>query len=345
MHGPGLSTALYTPVVTSTLKQMVTGFQFVGHGVDDLATGCQPFMVTYAGNASNVQALEVASLENLLAQGEQSATLSDIRTLLEKEKVRVPQGHHRSHHHRRTVRRPVPNYTPRGGVGPPNPFVETLWALFLGMQNSGPFITEKYWQVIVDTPRVAPVYFAGILRGVQVEVYVYLHSVAVNVAVSHEGVALPDFRPLISNLKKGSFHCSSKWVQIPEEYMAQTCANAGTPGVGSTRAPGTVSTAASSGASTRTGVSSLTADTRAAPAARVANPAPDAEFSNIVVCPGRFDQFCVTIDHHPTTRGLSSVCHGGFEVDALRTADDAALIGPSHPPANAHDFWPFVGNM
>ena len=42
----GLSTALYTPVVNATLKQMVSGFQFVGHGVDDLSTGCQPFLVS-----------------------------------------------------------------------------------------------------------------------------------------------------------------------------------------------------------------------------------------------------------------------------------------------------------
>ena len=57
---------------------MITGFQFVGHGADDLNTGCQPYMVSYAGNAHNVQALEKASITDLLAQGEQSATLTDI---------------------------------------------------------------------------------------------------------------------------------------------------------------------------------------------------------------------------------------------------------------------------
>ena len=74
----GLSTALYTPVVTAGLKQMITGFQFVGHGADDLNTGCQPYMVSYAGNAHNVQAIETASITDLLAQGEQRATLTDI---------------------------------------------------------------------------------------------------------------------------------------------------------------------------------------------------------------------------------------------------------------------------
>ena len=44
-----LSTELYVPVVTTSLKQMITRFQFMGHSTDHLATGCQPFMVAYAG--------------------------------------------------------------------------------------------------------------------------------------------------------------------------------------------------------------------------------------------------------------------------------------------------------
>lgn len=35
----GLSTDIYTPVVTAGLKQMIVGMQFVGHGVDNLRTG------------------------------------------------------------------------------------------------------------------------------------------------------------------------------------------------------------------------------------------------------------------------------------------------------------------
>ena len=50
----GLATELYTPVVTAALKQMIVSFQFVGHGVDDLATGCQPFLVTYTGSANQL---------------------------------------------------------------------------------------------------------------------------------------------------------------------------------------------------------------------------------------------------------------------------------------------------
>jgi hypothetical protein len=32
----GLGTALFTPIITTGLKQMIIGFMFVGHGVDDL---------------------------------------------------------------------------------------------------------------------------------------------------------------------------------------------------------------------------------------------------------------------------------------------------------------------
>lgn len=45
----GMSTQLYVPVVTTTVKQMVVGFQFAGNGPDNLATGCQPFLTSYAG--------------------------------------------------------------------------------------------------------------------------------------------------------------------------------------------------------------------------------------------------------------------------------------------------------
>lgn len=80
-----LATDIYVPVVTTALKQMITGFQFVGHGVDDLGSGCQPFQVVYSGGANHVEALEVASLSNQLNQGNHNANLSDVRTIREKE--------------------------------------------------------------------------------------------------------------------------------------------------------------------------------------------------------------------------------------------------------------------
>lgn len=73
----GLLTELYIPIVTATLKQMIVGFQFAGHGVDDLSAGCQPFLVLYAGSSNHLQGLEAASIGNQLAQGEHRASLLD----------------------------------------------------------------------------------------------------------------------------------------------------------------------------------------------------------------------------------------------------------------------------
>ena len=43
----GLTADLYCPVITTTIKQMVTSLNFAGNGPDDLTAGCQPFLVVY----------------------------------------------------------------------------------------------------------------------------------------------------------------------------------------------------------------------------------------------------------------------------------------------------------
>ncbi|KAI2491966.1 hypothetical protein MHU86_22586 [Fragilaria crotonensis] len=83
----GLSSEFYVPVVTSSLKQMIVGFQFVGHGIDDLGSGCQPFMVVFSGSTNHRQALEAASVGNQPAQGEHSASLADYVSLRAGEKI------------------------------------------------------------------------------------------------------------------------------------------------------------------------------------------------------------------------------------------------------------------
>ena len=85
-----LATNIYVPVVTTALKQMILGFQFVGHGVDDLGSGCQPFQVAYSGGANHIDALEAASLSNQLTQGDQNANLADIRMIRDKERLKFP---------------------------------------------------------------------------------------------------------------------------------------------------------------------------------------------------------------------------------------------------------------
>jgi hypothetical protein len=278
----GLSAELYTPIVTAALKQMVLGFQFIGHGVDDLSTGLQPFLVAYAGNTHHLQALEAASVSNQLSQGDHNATLADYRALRERERVKFP----------RDItevcitlgRYAVLCQALLQGTGPPNPAVEVLWSLVVALQNATPFITDRYLQAAALNPTVAHVYFPCIVRTVQVSMHEYLQGVGTNIVAGHAGVDLPEFRTLVVELKRGTFQFSSHWVPIPEEYMVPTRPQASTssmPSAGPT-------SGSSSQASTRTGVSSLTAETtqRATTVARVDNPSPDTEFSSIVVRPG-----------------------------------------------------------
>ena len=274
----GLSTELYVPIVTSTLKQMIAGFQFTGHGVDDLSTGCQPLLVSYAGSSNHLQALEAASIGNQLAQGEQSANLTDYRMLREKEKIKFPRD---------TMevcitlgRYAVLCQTLFQGMGPNNPFVESMWQLLAALQNASPFITERYQQVS-PTPAIANEYFASIIRAVQVCTHEYLHGVSINVAESHGGIDPLDFRSMVAELKRGTFQYASNWVPLPEAYLEPVRAITGS--FGTSRTPSLAPTGAGSVSSTRTSVSSMTANSARAPVARIDNPAPDAEFSSIAV--------------------------------------------------------------
>ena len=95
-----LSTELYVPAVsTTTLKQMIVGLRFPGLSSDDLATGCQQFLVAYAGKSHHLQVTAASSsVANQLAQGDQSASLADIRTICEGED-QVPAQHLGGMHH------------------------------------------------------------------------------------------------------------------------------------------------------------------------------------------------------------------------------------------------------
>ena len=208
----GHDTSLYAPIVTNTLKQMINGLQFVGHGVDDLTTGCQPFMVVYSGTTTHAQALADASISQQLALGDQNATLADYRALRSREKVKFPKD---------TLqvcitltRYAVLCQTLFQGTGLANPLVDTIWKLVAALNNASPFITERHQQM-VRSPAVTATYFACILRAVQVQVYKYMYLVQVNVAENHEGVELPELRSLVTDLKRGTFPHSSHWIPIP----------------------------------------------------------------------------------------------------------------------------------
>ncbi len=46
------------------MKQMILGFHFAGVDPDEIATGCNPFQVTYVGIPDYYRAQEAASLNS-----------------------------------------------------------------------------------------------------------------------------------------------------------------------------------------------------------------------------------------------------------------------------------------
>ena len=268
----GLSTELYVPIITATLKQMAVGFQFVGHGVDDLSSGSQPFLMSFAGSSNHIQALDAASL-------------ADYHSILrEKEKIRFP----------RDIMEvcitlvglcAVLRQALFQGTREDNPLVSAVWQLYAALTNAGSFITECFQQ-IAGSPAVKKYYHACIVRIIQVSVHEYMHGVSVNVAESHAGMEPLEFRTPVQELKRGTFQFSSNWVPIPEEYLEPVC-GASVGGHGGSGAPSVVpASRASSVSSGRTGILSFTTDASCAPVAHVDNTAPDAEFSSTTVRPG-----------------------------------------------------------
>ncbi len=282
----GLSTEYYVPVVTTSLKQMVLGFQFVGFGPDDLTSGCQPFLVSYAGHANHYQMLAAADVGNQLAQGEQSASLMDYRSIREKEKVKFPTDV--SEACITLCRFAVLCQVLFQGTGPAHPLVDAMWATALGLQNLAPAVTDRY-QALIGTPGVVQTYFARVARAVQLGVYEYLQSVAMNVAENVGGVEKPNFQLMLQDLKRGTFHLSTNWIPIPSEYMdvitPQTSSMVSGSGGRSTSsgAPPTAIAGLSGGSA----VSSISNPTQSRDSvARVENPAPDREFSSLTLRSG-----------------------------------------------------------
>jgi hypothetical protein len=186
----GLATDLYTPVITSTLKQMVTSLQFAGHGMDDLTAGCQPFLVSYAGDTD--------------------------RTIRDQETVKFPSNFLEVHI--TLTRYAVLCQGLFQGPGAAHPFVETMWATAVGLQNITPFATDRFNQLSRHSA-VATTYHAHIVRAIQVSVQEYWEEVSTNIAAGVTGVDVPNFQTLLLELRLGTFHLSTNWLEIPEAYL------------------------------------------------------------------------------------------------------------------------------
>ena len=277
----GLSTELYAPIITTTVKQMVVSFQFVGYGSDDLSSGCQPFMVSYAGSAhDHYTALAAASVGNQLSQGEQNASLADYRSIREKEKVKFPRD--MSEVCITLTRYAVLCQCLFQGAGGSHPFVEAMWATAAGAQNIAPFVTERL-HALARQPDSMQIYHARVIRAIQLHVHEYMQQVAANLVEGVAGVEIPVFGAMFQDLKRGTFHHSTNWVEIPEQYLETV---PGPPRMSVTTH--NAATAASTAASTTTGVSSLTqatpAETRTS-VTRIDNPNRDTEFTSITIRP------------------------------------------------------------
>ena len=142
------------------------------------------------------------------------------------------------------------------GAGAPHPFFESLWKMALAMENAAPFIVDKYMQL--HAPALTRVYFPSILRTVQVLVREYLQQVQVNKEVGITGIDMPEFRDLLSDLRRGTFQ--NTMMPIPEQYLTPPSRDSAVLGSTHSRSSGaTISTAAAlSAASVYTGVSTFT---------------------------------------------------------------------------------------
>ena len=305
----GLATDVYTPVITTTLKQMITGLQFAGHGIDDLTTGCQPFLVSYSGSVDYFAALSAASVGHQLSQGEQNANLADYRSIREQEKVKFPKTFLEVYI--TLARYAVLCQGLFQGAGEKHPFVETIWALAAAVHAVTPLATDRLQQLARLAPAIVPSYHARIVRAVQVSSQEYLQQVAISVADGVMGVALPDLR----ELRQGTFHLSTNWLEIPEAYL-DPIVMAPPPVPPSQRSVPSGTT--TSGSASRSGISTLTGDSQSR-MARMDNPVPDNEFTSITIRPGGTRP--ILRDHPPPrNNGGHEMCiawwtRGGYRKD------------------------------
>lgn len=287
----GLAPELYCPVVTTLVKQTITTFAFVGTGVDDLSSGCTPFLVSYAGAQAQQEANEVANLALQLDQGTNQATLADVRSIREKEKVKLPRDLHQ-------VAVTVQRYAVlvhtmfQSENGPRHPFVRSLWSLAEAFTARLPFFVERQAQHNGEVYRSYP---TRVLRHIQVRAIEYFQRIASANAGFEAVDSAPTFDELLEDLGRGNFPTTRCWLPLPPSY---TSLFSSPPTGGSTvvtfpsTAVPTSSVATRSGISTAgtnaSAVSSVTGGTAPSarpPQQREANPTPDQQFLSLQLRP------------------------------------------------------------
>ena len=127
-------------------------------------------------------------------------------------------------------------------------------------------------------------YFARILRAIQIGAHEYLQQVATNADDSVVGVDAPNFASLLQDLKRGTFHLSTNWIALPDEYLLPAANMPSTQTVSTRSGRGAATT--TSAASAATTVSSLTQEATRESVVRVPNIVPDAEFAALTLRSG-----------------------------------------------------------
>ena len=212
-------TQLYDPVVTTGLKQMIVGLQFPGHSSDDLGTGCQPFMVAYAGKAHHLQVTAAPAVADQLIQGDQNTTLADIRTIRKGEKVKSPLN--ASEMCVTLFRFAVLCETLFQGSGERHPYVESIWRFARGLKDIEPFVTDKYNELAPVHAFTNLYYYARIVLAVQVWTHEYLHRIAISEVDNVQGIEVPKFDNVLRDLTHGTFHQSTNWIDLPSAYLSE----------------------------------------------------------------------------------------------------------------------------
>ena len=88
----GLSTQYYAPGVTIALKFMVMGFHFIGHGSDELVSGCQHFLFLYSGSTDHYQAVSAADKSKPAVARKTECKLGGLLDHMREEEGQVSTG-------------------------------------------------------------------------------------------------------------------------------------------------------------------------------------------------------------------------------------------------------------
>ena len=341
----GLAPELYSPVVSTTIKQMITGFTFAGIGPNELAAGCSPFLVAYTGARALQEAQDLASTTQQLEQGSQNASLADIRAIKEKERIRFPRD---LHHVGITLQRyAVLLQCLFQGVGAPHPLVSSVWTLAEDFRTKLPFLLESHQNLSREHHDAYLQLPVRVLRYVQVVAIEYFQRVASAHAGFGEVDDPPRFRDMIQDLQWGTFHVSRNWIALPPHYAllafppAQATPSSGGGGRRGTQSVDTMSTTTTSAS----GVSTLTAPSAAVPAGKRQTQIPRPMRNLWPSSSSRaLGNYCDSTVPPQVLTAVNTVSPSGRKGPVSPNAVVAPLTLPSHPQGSVPDCLPMPRN-